>query len=104
MDDARPHLSYQVGSTPEGTERPRVLHDATLLRDIQNLPDDAKPLLPTGADCKWRFMWRVGPRPTPGTTQYPELNAAPVIPAAFPEWQAILDGWGHKMLAAVQVG
>lgn len=42
MQDARPQLSYQVGSTPEGVERPRVLHDATLLRDIQNLPDDAK--------------------------------------------------------------
>lgn len=60
--------------------------------------------MPTGADCKWRFMWRVGPRPDPSTTRYPELNAAPVVPAAFPEWPLVMDGWGRKMLAAVEVG
>lgn len=30
------------------------------------------------ADVKWRFMWRVGPRPA--ETKYAELNADPVIP------------------------
>lgn len=42
MQDARPQLSYQVGSTPEGVERPRVLNDDTLLKDIHNLQEDAK--------------------------------------------------------------
>lgn len=31
-----------------------------------------------GADPKWRFMARIGPRPA--ATQYAELNAAPVNP------------------------
>lgn len=59
--------------------------------------------MPTGADCKWRFMWRIGPRPDPSATDYPELNAAPVVPAAFPEWPTVMNGWGNKMLAAVEV-
>jgi hypothetical protein len=31
---------------------------------------------------KWRFFWRVGDRPQ--QTQYPELNAAPVVPQVRP--------------------
>ena len=61
-------------------------------------PADA-PTLPTGADAKWRFFWRVGERPP--HTQFAELNAAPVIPAAFPEWPAVLDTWGARLLGTV---
>eukprot|EP00891_Asterochloris_glomerata_P002047 jgi/Astpho2/2047/Aster-00543 len=53
-----------------------------------------------GADPKWRFMWRVGQRPA--QTAFQELNAEPVIPKGFPEWASVMDGWGHKMLAAVE--
>lgn len=35
-------------------------------------------MLTTMPDAKERFFWRVGPRPK--ETQFPELNAAPVIP------------------------
>ena len=35
-----------------------------------------------GADPKWRFMARIGPRPA--ATQYAELNAAPVNPEGAP--------------------
>lgn len=38
--------------------------------------------MPTGADPKWRFFWRVGERPLPENTRYPELNAEPVVPKA----------------------
>lgn len=41
-----------------------------------------------GADPKWRFMARVGLRPE--TTQYAELNAAPVVPAG----QCSCAAWG----------
>lgn len=45
-------------------------------------------------------MWRVGPRPQ--HTSYAELNAEPVVPAHMPTWQATMDSWGDKMLAAVE--
>lgn len=32
-----------------------------------------------------------------------ELNAEPVIPDSFPEWVDVMNGWGHKMIAAVEV-
>ena len=38
--------------------------------------------MPSGPDLKWRFFWRVGPRPPAGGTRYAELNAAPVTPKA----------------------
>jgi hypothetical protein len=28
-----------------------------------------------------------------------QLNAAPVVPAAFPRWAETMDNWGGKMLA-----
>lgn len=37
-----------------------------------------RAVIPTGADPKWRFFWRLGPRPS--NTQFAELNAEPVIP------------------------
>ena len=33
-----------------------------------------------------------------------ELNAEPVIPEGFPDWVDIMNGWGSKMIAAVEVG
>lgn len=48
---------------------------------------------------KWRFFWRVGSRPL--ETRFKELNADPVIPAGFPEWEDVMNTWGNKMLAAV---
>lgn len=98
--DTRPELSYQVGATPEGTERPRILSDPAMRRGVEQMPDASKPALPNGPDVKWRFMWRVGPRPA--ATAYPELNAEPVVPAGIPGWAETLDGWGCKMLAAAE--
>ena len=65
--------------------------------------------MPTGADAKWRFFWRyasqlgnlsgggfaqfhgrsLGEQPT--KTDFPELNAPPVIPRAFPNWGKVMD-------------
>lgn len=59
-----------------------------------------QPTVPTGPDVKWRFFWRVGPRPA--CTAFPELNAEPVVPADMPGWAQQLDRWGSKLLAAVQ--
>jgi isopenicillin N synthase-like dioxygenase len=96
--DARPHYSYQVGVTPAGVERPR-----SRIAERERMVGENSPLTPVepGADPKWRFFWRVGPRPPVGTTQFPELNAEQVVPKGFPEWSATMDSWGHNMLQAL---
>lgn len=96
MPDARPDYHYQVGVTPDHVERPRD-HCSRM----DTLPEGARPLslCPPELDPKWRYFWRIGSRPT--VTKFTELNAAPVIPAAFPEWKGTMDSWGNKMLAAL---
>ncbi|CAM9550310.1 unnamed protein product [Discosporangium mesarthrocarpum] len=98
VTDARPELSYQVGVTPEGTERPRS-HCET----INRLPDGHQPktICPPEADPKWRFFWRVGPRPE--LTEYTQLNAPPVVPAGFKDWGTVMDNWGSKMIGTLVV-
>eukprot|EP00762_Andalucia_godoyi_P006724 ANDGO_06205.mRNA.1 hypothetical protein DFA_10003 len=97
LQDVRPHLSYQVGATPEGTEVARNNDDA-----VAKLGDLQKPHELKKADPKWRFFWRVGERPAASESKYPELNAAPVYPKAFPEWESVMNMWGGKMIAAVR--
>lgn len=94
--DARPEFSYQVGVTPEGTEKPRdhCVRAATLDPDHRPVT-----LCPPEADPKWRFFWRIGDLPK--TTKYPALNMDPVVPEEIPEWKEVMDMWGNKMLAAL---
>ena len=101
--DARPELHYQIGATPEGVERPSLLReDSTSAARARSLVEKIKeqhknssssshlPTWPRGADPKWRFFWRVGPRPA--ATAFPELNAPQVVPRAFEEeWEKTLD-------------
>ncbi|KAK9814525.1 hypothetical protein WJX72_007371 [[Myrmecia] bisecta] len=100
LADTRPELHYQVGVTPEGIELPRCTMDPSCLDTIEQQPAEHRATVPAGPDPKWRYMWRVGDRPD--NTQFKELNAEPVVPKAFPEWPAVMDGWGQKMLAAVE--
>ncbi|CAM6093725.1 unnamed protein product [Calypogeia fissa] len=97
----RPDAHYQVGVTPEGRETPRFLYDEKLQAHLHELSEEARPLVPSGADPKWRYMWRIGPRPT--VTRFKELNADAVVPEGFPEWTDTMNGWGRKMLSAVEV-
>lgn len=96
----RPQLHYQVGVTPEGVEVPRSLVDKEMKEKLSRMPKEFQPYTPTGPDPKWRYMWRVGPRPS--ETQFKELNAEPVIPEGFPEWKDTMDSWGYKMISAVE--
>jgi isopenicillin N synthase-like dioxygenase len=91
--DARPEHSYQVGVTPNHVERP-LNHCARM----GALGPDDKPLslCPPEKDPKWRFFWRVGSRPK--TTQFPDLNADPVIPPEIPQWSLVMNTWGDLML------
>jgi len=94
MRDVRPELSYQLGATPEFTEIPRDHTDT-----IKELDPKHAAHLPSGADPKWRFFWRVGERST--SSAFPELNAPPIVPSHFPQWGEVMDKWGVLMLATV---
>lgn len=95
--DARPEHSFQVGVTPSFVEKPRN-HCAR----VGALGPDDKPLTicPPEKDPKWRFFWRVGPRPK--TTKFADLNADPVIPPEIPEWSLVMDTWGGLMLGSLK--
>ncbi|KAK4757942.1 hypothetical protein SAY87_019243 [Trapa incisa] len=97
----RPNLHYQVGVTPEGVEVPRSLIDKEMQEALLAMPAELKPAVPKGPDPKWRYMWRIGPRPQ--NTRFKELNSEPVIPEGFPEWKDTMDSWGYKMISAIEV-
>lgn len=65
--------------TPEGIEKPRCIMDPASAASVSQQPEEHRATLPEGPDAKWRFFWRIGSRPQ--HTQYPELNADPIIPA-----------------------
>ncbi len=52
--------------------------------DIGQMPEEDRAHKPLGPDAKERFFWRIGELPK--ETEFPSLNAAPVVPKAFPEW------------------
>ncbi|XP_047956267.1 uncharacterized protein LOC125202002 [Salvia hispanica] len=97
----RPHLHYQVGVTPEGVEVPRSLVDGEMKEKLKSMPVESQPSIPTGPDPKWRYMWRIGSRPS--STRFKELNSEPVIPEGFPVWKDTMDSWGSKMVSAIEV-
>jgi isopenicillin N synthase-like dioxygenase len=95
MKDVHPELSYQVGATPEFTEVPRDHTDV-----ITKLQGPNAAHKPAGPDPKWRFFWRIGERPS--STEFPEMNAPPVIPEHFQaQWSQVMDRWGNLMLSSV---
>lgn len=99
LKDARPNLAYQVGITPEGVEKPRCLSDISVQDKIASLPKEHKPQQPSGPDPKWRYFWRLGKRPE--KTRFRELNADPVVPDGFDNWEEIMNDWGNHMLDTV---
>jgi len=95
--DIRRELHFQVGITPEKTEKARDHCER-----IGTLDDTEKPLTicPPELDKKLRFFWRIGKRPE--VTEFKQLNAEPVLPAAFPEWPEVMNTWGTLILETVK--
>ena len=89
--DARPELHYQIGVTPSMVEVPR--NHCDLVKKFA-----ARSICPPRPDQKWRFFWRVGPRPE--KTEFPDLNAADeVVPEAFQnEWAPTMNAWGEALV------
>ena len=106
---------------------PRSLVDEEMQEKLRAMPKEHQPYIPKGPDPKWRYMWRVGPRPLNTRFQVSylsplfsylakmsifiifsflplqELNSEPVIPEGFPEWKETMDSWGYKMISAIEV-
>eukprot|EP00940_MAST-03C_sp_MAST-3C-sp2_P002964 g2964.t1 len=104
MEDVHPELHYQVGATPEKTEKAICALKDECKDVIAALKDSDKPHVKEdqGADPKWRFFWRIGERPTATETEFAELNAPQVIPKKFKKsWSNVMNTWGSKMLAAL---
>jgi len=95
--DARPDVHYQVGVTPEETEKAR-----NHCSRMKGLNSTEKPLTecPPEKDHKSRFFWRIGP--PPADNAHRDLNMPPVVPKAFPEWTDTMNGWGEKILGTVK--
>ena len=96
LRDARPEYGYQVGVTKDRVELPR-----NHCKSMGAFGPDNKPLspCPPEKDPKWRFFWRTGPQPP--TTEFKTENMDAVIPAEFPEWKDVMDGWGGQMTRAL---
>ena len=99
MADVRKELHYQVGATPSHVEIPICKADEECRARIAAMPKRHRPTALAGPDPKWRFFWRIGERPTSGG--FEDLNAEPVVPAAFPQWEETMNNWGGLMLDAV---
>lgn len=97
LKDARPELHYQVGVTPGGREDPKCRSDETCQRVISQLEEGERPETATGPDPKWRFFWRIGE--TRPSTQFPALNAPPVVPESQDEvkWKKTMNAWGGAL-------
>lgn len=50
-------------------------------------------------DPKWRYFWRIGERPS--ITRFKELNATPVIPKHFPDWESLMNDSGKLLVDSV---
>jgi hypothetical protein len=99
--DERPELSYQIGVTLENTEKPKCAVDEPCLRIIQRLDPAERPLDITAhdPDPKCRFFWRMA-EPPPYKTEFPELNAVNITPAAThirERWTPVMNQWGTFM-------
>ena len=68
---------------------------------IENLDLEDKPIIPEGADVKWRFFHRLGKRPD--NTEYGSLNLSAVQPENFENWTVVMDKWGNLMLNCATV-
>jgi isopenicillin N synthase-like dioxygenase len=95
-NDIRKDVFYQVGMTPERTEKAR-----DHCEKVAKMSDDEKPvtLCPPDLDNKLRFFWRIGERPP--KTEFKQLNAEPVVPKAFPNWTNVMNTWGGLMMQSV---
>jgi len=91
IDDIFPQYNYQVGATPELTEKAR-----THCSIVEKMTGDDKPMTecPPPFDAKWRYFWQIGEK----SKEESLLNPPQHTPADFPEWSNVMDKWGNLLL------
>lgn len=100
LQDERADLGHQIGYTPPFAEQalePDSGWVASLVDGNRPTPEAwrVNNALPKG-DPKSRFFIPYGMKPE--QTNYPMLNAQPVIPAAFADvWESATQAWGDQM-------
>lgn len=98
VQDQRPELQWQVGRTPPRSETARAYPE--LAAFLASMDPDMRPRMAGGLkgneDAKGRFFVAFGP--TPANTNFPQFNAPPVHPAAFPQWEDLTRRWGFHVL------
>ena len=80
VKDIKPEHLYQTGLMPEFTEIARNHWKLRLELDLDDEDQPFSPMTPV-LDAKWRFMWKIGKRPTGAADDFPQ-----VIPEGFPHW------------------
>lgn len=97
MKDVRKQYHYQIGATPEGIEKAR--DHCSRAKALKG--DDAPvTICPPGKDPKWRYFWRIGPRPK--ETAFKQLNIGNVIPEAIPGFEKCMETWGTLIIETVR--
>jgi len=93
--EIHPELHFQVGATPENTERAR-----NHCERMNNLPEDSKAVsqCPPEFDAKWRYFWRIGGF---GSSRG-QLDFNNVVPPDIPEWTPTMQNWGSLMLTSLE--
>ena len=87
--DVYPEYSFQVGATPEFTEKAR--DHSQLLNDYSEANKPMTPM-PPPFDAKWRYFWDISTG-----DQYKPRYANPA-PADFPEFESVMNTWGRHMI------
>ncbi len=68
LGEAKPEFHYQTGVTPEKIEKARNHYEK-----VKHLPEEDQPrsVFPPTYDMKWRYMWKIGARPTEASDDFP---------------------------------
>lgn len=93
--DVRPDDGRQIGLTEPNIENFNTTGYFRRMPSVEALVGDRAPFAHQGGNRHMRFFARYGPRPK--STRFPERHAEPVIPNGFPEWAAVMNGWGDKI-------
>lgn len=87
MPDVFPEFDFQVGATPEFSEKAR--DQPEVLNSYVNGNKAATPS-PPPHDAKWRYFYNIG--------DVMEDIAQNRLPKDFPEFEEVVEGWGKHMI------
>lgn len=87
VPDIFPEDDFQVGATPEYTEKARDHYN--VVNDFKD-NNKADTPYPPPYDAKWRYFWNIG--------EVTEDIAQNKSPNDFPAFKETMEGWGSHMM------